>query len=75
MATTYTNGVPHQSLKSRHPGISIAAPELGVTRAHLWAVLNGKRDSKPLMGRWNAWLRKNPQFAALQKTAPQRRAS
>lgn len=76
MATTYINGVPHQSLKARYPGITIAAEELGVTRTHLWQVLNGKRDSKPLMGRWKDWLRSHPEFAAIQKTTTKaRRAS
>lgn len=67
MANSYINGAPHQSLKARFPGISIAATELGVTRSHLWQVLSGKRDSKPLTARWKAWLAKHPEFARLQR--------
>jgi hypothetical protein len=66
MATTYINGAPHQSLKARFPGITVAARELGVTRAHLWAVLSGHRDSKPLLARWKEWLAAHPEFARLQ---------
>ena len=66
MANSYINGAPHQSLKARFPGISIAATDLGVTRSHLWQVLAGKRESKPLQARWNAWLAKHPEFARLQ---------
>jgi hypothetical protein len=65
MATAYINGAPHQSLKARFPGITHAAAELGVTRAHLWAVLSGQRKSPPLMARWNAWLKRHPEFARL----------
>lgn len=67
MATSYASGVPHQSLKSRHPGISLAAADLGVTRTHLWAVLNHKRESKPLLARWQQWLKQHPEFAKLQR--------
>lgn len=66
MANSYINGAPHQSLKARFPGISLAATDLGVTRSHLWQVLAGKRDSKPLMARWKAWLAQHPEFARLQ---------
>ena len=66
MANSYINGAPHQSLKARFPGISIAATDLGVTRSHLWQVLAGKRDSQPLMARWHAWLAKHPEFSRLQ---------
>lgn len=66
MATIYTNGVPHQSGNARFPGITIAAADLGVTRVHLWAVLSGKRESKPLLARWKAWLKQHPEFAKLQ---------
>lgn len=67
MATAYINGAPHQSLKARFPGISLAAAELGVSRNHLWQVLSGKRESKPLMSRWKAWLKAHPEFARLQR--------
>jgi hypothetical protein len=66
MATLYRNGVPHQSLKASYPGISLAATELGVTRSHLWQVLSGNRESKPLLVRWAAWLAAHPEFARLQ---------
>lgn len=69
------NKVPHQSLKARFPGASIAAGELGVNRGHLHAVLSGKRESKSLLSRWQCWLRNHPEFAAIQKTTPKRRAS
>jgi hypothetical protein len=39
---------------------------LGVTRGHLHRVLTGERKSPPLIARWNAWLKRNPQFADLQ---------
>lgn len=63
---------PHQS-KGRHvrfPGSSIAAAELGVTRQHLHRVLIGERQSETLLERWNAWLKRHPEFANLnRKTA------
>lgn len=61
-APTLRESIPHQSRSSRNPGITIAAKNLGVTRTHLWAVLNGRRESKPLVKRWNAWLQANPKF-------------
>jgi hypothetical protein len=66
MANSYINGAPHQSLKARFPGISLAATDLGVTRSHLWQVLAGKRESKPLLARWKTWLASHPEFARLQ---------
>lgn len=71
MANLYINGAPHQSLKARFPGISIAAAELGVTRTHLWQVLSGGRQSAPLLARWELWLERHPEFARLQHTAPE----
>lgn len=47
----------------RHPGSYLAAKDLGVHRAHLHAVLSGKRQSHRLMARWQAWLKANPEFA------------
>ena len=35
----------------RFIGIVAEAKRLGVTKAHLWRVLTGKRESKSLMGR------------------------
>jgi hypothetical protein len=60
--------IPHQSKGPlvRFPGSTVAAAELGVTRGHLHRVLTGKRKSPPLLARWNAWLRRNPQYASLQ---------
>lgn len=58
--------VPHQSLKANYPGITRAATDLGVSRIHLWKVLTGERESKPLMARWHAWLAKHPESARLQ---------
>lgn len=66
MATLYINGAPHQSLKARYPGITLAATDLGVTRTHLWQVLSGNRESKPLLARWKAWLKQHPEFDRLQ---------
>jgi hypothetical protein len=60
--------IPHQSKGPlvRFPGSTAAAAELGVTRGHLHRVLIGERKSPPLMARWHAWLKRNPQFANLQ---------
>lgn len=57
----------HQSINAKYPGSLIASRDLGVSRGHLHAVLSGKRISKSLTAQWHAWLRKNPEFAALQK--------
>ena len=59
---------PHQSsgVNVSYPGITVAAKDLGVSRAHLHRVLVGDRQSAGLMSRWHAWLKRNPQFAALQ---------
>ena len=60
--------IPHQSKGPlvRFPGSTTAAAELGVTRGHLHRVLIGERQSPPLLARWNAWLKRNPQFANIQ---------
>lgn len=58
--------VPHQSLKARFPGASLAAQDLGVHRGHLHRVLTGERKSHSLIARWNAWLKAHPEFARLQ---------
>jgi hypothetical protein len=60
--------LPHQSKGRlvRFPGASIAAADLGVSRGHLHRVLTGERQSPPLLARWNAWLKRNPQFQTLQ---------
>lgn len=63
---------PHQSKGRlvRFPGSSIAAADLGVSRQHLHRVLIGERKSTTLLVRWNAWLKRHPEFAKLnQKTA------
>lgn len=63
---------PHQSKGRlvRFPGCSIAAAELGVSRQHLHRVLIGERQSATLIARWNAWLKRHPEFARLnQKSA------
>jgi hypothetical protein len=39
-------------------GICQAAAQLGVTRQHLWCVLSGQRESKPLTARYGEWKRK-----------------
>jgi hypothetical protein len=67
MANAYIDGAPHQSRKARFPGITIAAADLNVTRNHLWAVLSNKRESPPLIVRWQAWLDRHPEFARLQR--------
>jgi hypothetical protein len=58
-----------QSLQSRvaFPGITKAARELELSRAHLFAVLVGERKSRRTLRRWNAWLEKNPEYSALQR--------
>lgn len=40
----------------KYPGIGAAAEELGVSRIHLWYVLEGERRSP----RIEAWLRRHP---------------
>jgi len=62
------NTIPHQSRGARYPGVTIAARDLGVSRYHLWAVISGRRESKPMLKRWNQWLKENPQFQAAQTT-------
>jgi hypothetical protein len=59
---------PHQSCGPLvgFPGSSIAAAEMGISRSHLHRVLKGERKSPSLMARWQTWLNRNPQFAALQ---------
>ena len=66
--------IPHQSRQARFPGSTLAAGDLGVSRGHLHAVLSGDRQSASLMTRWKAWLKAHPEFAALQRSAPKRRA-
>lgn len=56
---------PHQSLNAKYPGSLIASRELGVSRGHLHAVLSGKRVSHSLKQRFDDWLSRNPEFAAL----------
>jgi hypothetical protein len=59
---------PHQSKGRlvRFPGSTLAAQDLGVSRAHLHRVLTGERQSATLVTRWQAWLQLHPQFNALQ---------
>lgn len=59
---------PHQSKGRlvRFPGSSLAAAEMGISRSHLHRVLNGERKSETLLARWQAWLKRHPQFASLQ---------
>jgi 16S rRNA U1498 N3-methylase RsmE len=38
---------------TRYPGIVRHASQLGVSRIHLWYVLTGQRDSKPLLRRYH----------------------
>ena len=60
---------PHQStgVNVNRPGITIAAADLGVSRQHLHRVLIGERQSATLLAKWNAWLKRNPEFARLNK--------
>jgi len=39
---------------TKYPGIVRDATELGVTRVHLWRVLEGQRESDPLLARYAA---------------------
>jgi hypothetical protein len=57
--------VPPQSRRANvmHPGIGLAAIELGVHRGHLHRVLTGERKSKTLLTRWHGWLLRNPQYS------------
>lgn len=46
---------PHKVVprtKTKYPGITRIATELGVTREHLWRVLEGERESQPLLARY-----------------------
>lgn len=72
MANAYNDGTPHQSRNARFPGITLAAADLNVTRNHLWAVLAKKRESQPLLKRWNAWLERHPEFARIQRQPAQK---
>ena len=58
-----------QSLQKRtvFPGITKAARDLEISRAHLSAVLVGERKSGRTLRRWDAWLKLNPDYAALQR--------
>jgi hypothetical protein len=62
-----------QSLQKRvaFPGITKAARDLSISRAHLFAVLTGERSSRRTLRRWNAWLEKNPDYAGMQRRNPQ----
>lgn len=64
------SSTPHQSKGRlvRFPGSAIAAEDMGVSRGHLHRVLTGERKSKPLLARWNAWLKRHPEFSSLQTT-------
>lgn len=64
----FMTATPHQSKGRlvRFPGSSLAASEMGVSRSHLHRVLIGERKSDTLLTRWNAWLKRHPQFASLQ---------
>ncbi len=59
-----------QSLQKRtvFPGITKAARDLQISRAHLSACLMGERKSGRTLRRWDAWLKLNPDYAALQRT-------
>ena len=59
-----------QSLQKRtvFPGITKAARDLQISRAHLSAVLVGERQSGRTLRRWDAWLKLNPDYAALQRS-------
>jgi molybdenum-dependent DNA-binding transcriptional regulator ModE len=41
-----------QSGRIKYPGISEHAKQLGVSRLHLWMVLQGRRESRRLMHRY-----------------------
>lgn len=66
--------VTPQSIQKRttFPGITKAARDLEISRAHLFAVLAGTRKSGRTLRRWDAWLKLNPDYAALQRTATER---
>ena len=61
-----------QSLQKRtaYPGITKAASDLEISRSHLFEVLEGKRTSGRTLRRWAAWLKLNPEYAALQRIQP-----
>jgi hypothetical protein len=49
-----TKLAPKKNRGARIKGICADAEFLGVTRMHLWAVLKGHRESKPLLARYTA---------------------
>lgn len=53
----------------RIKGICAAAQSLRVTRAHLWAVLTGRRESKPLLARYHQLKKTSPASASASKGA------
>jgi hypothetical protein len=57
VSVTIANNIPGKKTNrgKRIKGICSAAASLGVTRMHLWAVLKGHRQSKPLLTRYRAW--------------------
>ena len=67
--------LPYQSLNSRvrFPGAAIAARDIGVSRAHLHAVLTGQRISRSLEQRWQQWLCEHSEFASIQPRAKRRK--
>ena len=65
MRNTTTEVTP-QSKGKRFPGITHAATELNVSRGHLYFVISGQRESKPLLKKWKQWLKDNPAYAAIQ---------
>lgn|ERR1035437_6158872 len=57
----------------RFKGIVAAADALDVTRVHLWQVLTGRRESKPLMARYAALTPEAIAAHAKNKIPPQKR--
>jgi hypothetical protein len=55
--------IKHFSRGWRFRGITQDARTLGVTHSHLWRVLMGQRDSKPLLARYRALQRKKERAA------------
>lgn len=58
----------NRATKKNHPkrfkGICADAIALNVTRVHLWKVLTGRRESKPLLARYRNWKRRQLRHSA-----------
>ena len=61
--TTSTSSIRRPKRQIRFPGLCTAAYDLKVHRNHLYLVLSGKRVSKRLMKKYQAWKAQNDALA------------